>query len=525
MMPTTKRPRLLSRFFLDLTLTRKAFLNVLAGATDYFVRIAVAFAIAPLMVAGLGDFLYGAWRVLLGLGGYLGATTGRPTQALKWKLSALQSSSDYGEKRIQVGSALLVSVLFLPLLLALSAACVVYLPSWLAAPPELWPVLRLATAIVAFNMAIVGLVEIPRSILEGENIGFRRMGLSALLSILNGLLVVGALNWNAGLVGVAAATVVTSALTGFLFLRVTRTYVPWLGIEWPDRATLRSFFDLSGWFLVWRLVMSWMMAADVLLLGTLASVELVTSYSLSKYVPEAIVNVVGIAVFGIAPGLGRIIGAGQLEWAAKVRSELMAITWLATTTLGALVLLWNESFVTLWVGGDYFFGSAENALLMLVTIQLIFIRNDANVIDLSLNLRAKVLLGLFSAVLATGLAILLVRQFELGVAGLCLGFLAGRSLLTVAYPLLVCRILQLSPGRQFAGALRAAATTAAVFFVSARADLFVGRGSWVVVESWGGLIVAVTGSVILLAGACFLLGLSGSQRALVVKRLRGLSAG
>jgi O-antigen/teichoic acid export membrane protein len=508
----------------DLTLTRRAFLNVLAAGLDYFVRIAVMFAITPLLVAGLGDFVFGAWRILGSLTGYLSAASGRPTQALKWTLAKLQSSTDYAEKRAQVGSALLVWLLFSPLLLLLGGVCVLYLPTWLDAPPELWPVLRLATAILAVNMTLISLAEVPRSILDGENLGFRRMGLSAGLSLLNGGFVVLALHWEAGLAGVATATLTTTVLTGMLFLRVTRVHVPWLGVARPSRAALRRFFDLSGWFLAWRLLTSWMLAADILLLGMLSSVELVTSYSLAKYVPEALVNVVGLTVFGVLPGLGRIIGAGDVQRAARVRGEVLAFTWLLTTTCGALLMLWNEAFVRLWVGASYFPGATENALLVLMIVQFIFIRIDANVIDLSLDLRTKVLLGLLSAVLATGLAIASMRILELGIVGLCLGFMAGRSILSVAYPLLVSRLLGLSPWAQLLGATRAAAVSAGLFVVAAGADDFVDGGSWLPIESWPGLAVATLASFGAVSCACFFLGLTARQRRMLLDRARGLVA-
>jgi Na+-driven multidrug efflux pump len=512
----------LSRLRTDLTLTRKAFLNFLAAALDYLIRLLVMFAIAPLLVVGLGDFFYGAWRILDSLTGYLSAASGRPTQALKWTLARLQSSTVEAEKRVQVGSAVLVSLLFSPLLLLLGGVCVFYLPMWLDAPREYWPVLRIATAVFTINMTLNTLVEIPRSILEGENLGFRRMGLSACLSLLNGAFIVLAMHWEAGLVGVAAAILTTTSLSGVLFLRVTRTHVPWLGIARPSRATLRRFIDLSGWFLAWRLVMSWMKAADVLLLGMLTSVELVTSYSLSKHVPEALVNLVGFAVFGAAPGLGRIIGAGDLQQAARVRSEIFMFTWLIATICGATVLLWNETFLGLWVGSHYFFGTTENALLILMVLQLILIRTDANVIDLSLNLRAKVILGAFSALLATGLAIAFVKFLELSIVGLCLGFLIGRSVLTVAYPLLVSQILELSPWRQFRAASRSAAVTAGLFLFAARPDLFLGR-AWISVETWPGLILATMASLVVISGSCFFLGLSGQQREIMLTRIRRLT--
>ena len=60
-----------------------------------------------------------------------------------------------------------------------------------------------------------------------------------------------------------------------------------------------------------------MMASDVVLLGVLDSVELVTTYSLTKYAPETLIMFVGIMVFGITPGLGGIIGSGNLQKAVQ----------------------------------------------------------------------------------------------------------------------------------------------------------------------------------------------------------------
>jgi hypothetical protein len=69
-------------------LSRKASLNGVAAILDYLARVAVQFLINPLLVRGLGTVVFGAWRVLWQLGGYLWATSGRSAQALQWVLSS-----------------------------------------------------------------------------------------------------------------------------------------------------------------------------------------------------------------------------------------------------------------------------------------------------------------------------------------------------------------------------------------------------------------------------------------------------
>ena len=50
-------------------------------------------------------------------------------------------------------------------------------------------------------------------------------------------------------------------------------------------------------------------------------------------------------------------------------------------------------------------------------VQLTLIRVDSNIIDLTLNLRWKVLLGLVSAGLSVAFAWVLVSRFDMGIAG------------------------------------------------------------------------------------------------------------
>ncbi len=50
-----------------------------------------------------------------------------------------------------------------------------------------------------------------------------------------------------------------------------------------------------------------------------------------------------------------------------------------------MVLLWNRSFVHLWVGNEHYAGELTNFLLVLLAIQLIFIRNEAGILDLTLD--------------------------------------------------------------------------------------------------------------------------------------------
>lgn len=516
--------KFVSRLLSEEGLTKKASLNALAAALDYGARLLVGFLVTPLLVAGLGAFYYGAWQVLLRLVGYISPASGRPTQALKWSLANQQASSDYEHKHRLVGSTLAVWALFLPVLTILGALLAWFVPYWIGAPAESFWSIRLAAGILVGNLALGSLVAVPQSVLEGENLGYKRMGLSALLVCVGGGLMWLALYLQLGIAGVAAATVATTMLTGVFFLQVARANVPWLAVARPSREAFRPFLGLSWWFLVWNLIMKLMLAGDVVVLGTLDSVESVTAYALTKYAPETLISIVAIMVFGMTPGLGGLIGSGQIKKAAMVRSEIMSLTWLIATVLGTTVLLWNRTFLRFWVGEEYYLGAVSSLLIVVMITQFVLIRNDASIIDLTLRLRRKVLMGGLSVALSLVAAGVLVGFFRLGVVGLCLGIMAGRLILSIGYPALVGRFLNVSPSAQLRGALRPALVTLLFFWLAMELDGLSSASNGLAVTGWIGLVlaVAVTSSVALLLA--FLAGLSVNQQRAIMRRLRVIIA-
>jgi len=495
-------------------LSGKASLNAIAAALEYAARVVVGFLIKPLLLFGLGDYGFGAWNILGQLIGYLAPAGGRAGHALRWSVAQQQASTEYLEKRKMVGSALAVWLMFLPILLGLGLIIVWGAPLWLRAADELvWPI-RIAALILLVDMIAVNLVEIPRSVLEGENLGYKRMGFSALLVGAGGGLTLLALHLQMGIAGVAAATLATTCLTGVFFFSVVRSYVTWFGFAKPTWQSVRKFFGLSGWFVAWFLVAKLMRASDVVVLGLAASVELVSSYTLTKFVPETVVSLVAIIVFGVTPGLGGIFGKGDLQRAARVRGELMALTWLVATLVGATTVLWNRSFLQLWVGSEYDTGAAVTALIVVMMTQFVILRTDGNIIDLTLDLKQKVIMGFISTIISLVGAAILVGYFHQGMLGLCLGMIGGRLVLSVCYPLIVGKKLNISFRSQSVAAIRPLLVSVSLIAGAAWLSQY-----WRV-TSWPMLVVVVGITVVVTPLPVFLAGLPGAARQRMIERLR-----
>jgi O-antigen/teichoic acid export membrane protein len=498
-------------------LTRRASLNAIAAVIEYGTRLGVGFIVNPILVAGLGGYAYGVWQVLGRLVGYMSAAGGRPSQTLKWSIANRQASTDIEEKRRQVGSSLIVAAIFLPILLPIGGVIAWFAPGWLDAGPEIvWPI-RVAAGLLVADLVLLNFLAVPRSVLEGENLGYKRMGLSALLVIAWGGLTILAVKTGMGLPGVALATVVTTILTAATYFLIVRAYVPWFNVRLPARAEVRGFLGLSGWFLGWRLVMQILRSSDMVVLGIADSAELVSVYALTRYVPEALVTFVAMIVMGVAPGLGGLIGSGNLEKSAAVRAEMMSFTWVLATIAGVGILLCNRSFVGLWVGSEFYAGDIANLLIVLLVTQFVFVRNDANIIDLTLDLKKKVLLG----GLAGALAVALATGFVLlggGIVGLCAGFIIGRGFLSILYPAMVGRTLNIRPSDQVRRSLRPAVVSALLFGLAQVA------GRRIALDAWLPLIGVSIATVLLVGPIAFFSGLDERGRNRLKTRAQRVAA-
>lgn len=510
----------MSKVFSDENLTKRAFLNGITSILEYAAKLIVVLVIQPWLVSGLGDYFFGTWQILLRFVGYIAPASGRPTQALRWALANELHSDDNEKKRQYVGSALAVWVIFLPLLIVLGNLLAWFIPGWIKIPPEYVWIVRLTTGILVANLIMTNLAAIPQSVLQGENLGYKRMGASTLLVFAGGGLTWLALSLHTGIIGVAVATLLLTVITGLFFLRVARTYSHWFGVAHSQLNEVWNFFKISGWFLLWNLINNLLMSSDVVILGVLNSVESVTDYSLTKYAPEVLISIIAIMTFGIAPGLGGIIGSGNKQRASMVRGEIMAFSWLITTALGASLVIWNQAFISLWVGNEYYAGVLPNILIVIVVMQFVFIRNDSNFIDLTLKLQRKVLLGAISVIVSLAIAAVLVGYYGLGIIGVSLGLLFGRTILSCGYPALVGQHLNITWISQLKIIFRPILLTVILLFIAA------GIGEWLSGLSWSGL----TGWIIVIFSGCvtftflfileFYLGLSKEQRHRIFVRIR-----
>jgi O-antigen/teichoic acid export membrane protein len=496
------------------SLTRRAVLTAIASLLDYGAQLATTLVVTPIVVSGLGSSLFGVWEMLRQAVGYMTAADGRPMDALRLVVASEQSSADGGRLRRNVGAALGVWLVFLPVVALAGTTLVWFAPVITKVGPELETPVRLACAFLVLAFIAGALASIPEAVLRGMNLGYKRMGWQAALSLTGGLLAVGALSLGLGVWGLGAAQLGLAAITGLCFVLLAKRYVSAFGVARPAKSELVSLLRMSAWLTGGLVLTNLLLASDVLILGMVVSPLVVTTYVLTGSAARMSVTLFNFTVGATTSGLGGLIGQGEYERAAEIRNDLVTLTWLFVTIVGATILMWNRSFVALWVGEEHYAGLWANVLIVCVMAQTAFIRGDAFVIDAALRPRPRVIVTAIAAVLTLAATLALTPIF--GIAGLCAGILLGRLPQTLAYPWLVASSLRRE---------RAIALTRAVRQLGVMALIFVGAawlGQRVTAPHWleWAAASAVTAAVVF--GLALVLGLPAHVRHAVVRRTRSM---
>ncbi len=499
-------------------LTRRASLTAVASLLDYSARLGTSLVVTPILVHGLGSALYGVWEMLSRLTGYMSATDGRPTEALRLIISQHQDDPDTKDRRRFIGAAVVVWLLMLPLILLVGAALVwVVGPRMIHAPAGHASDVTRTMALLVVAFMLTGLGDIPDSVLRGMNLGYKRMGLQASLHALNGAMCAFAVWYGLGVPGLGASQAIRQAVGGIVFLVLTRKYVPWFGADRPAARDVRTLYSMSVWLSAGDMIAKLVLASDVLVLGAFAGPAIVATYALTGYAARTATGIQSFTAGAAIPGLGGLLGAGQHERAGQAYRELVQLTWLFTTITGTAVLLWNHAFLGRWVGASHYAGTLVNLLIVLAAAQTAYIRTDAYVLDAALKPKLRVMVGAIAAGTTLLACIALTRLF--GLPGLCIGMLIGRAVQSIGYPIMAHRCIgATAPRPGITGSLlRYVGTTALLYTTAAWLGARLAHTGWIV---W---VPGVLATLPLVAFAALVLGPDREARRKLLRRLERLA--
>lgn len=419
----------------------KARLNALTSYLYFFLGAIITFVVSPYLVFYLGSNAFGILKSSQKILDFATVADGRPSQALKWVIANKQGDSNDVEKRQFVGCSLKVSFIFLPLLILVVAGLVYMLPEAInGLHKDQYNLVRFMGLVLGANIILGPLLAIPDSVLVGTNQGYRST-ISRIFWLVfsNGLILYFAyLGYS--LIAIASVILFAAIMNAFCVYMIAVKHVGWLGLDKPSDVQFKSFLRFSGWVLSWTFVSKILLSSELLLLGYLVGAEKVSSYVFSTYIIQLGLALALMTGGSLTPMMGGLLGEKKYEELKPLVEGFRELLLFVAVVIGGGVMSLNGSFVSLWVGEEYFLGSTVNALIVVAFFQLLLLRGEAQIQDLSLNIRSKVLMGVCGSVISVALAIVLYWLFK-DIGFIFIGVITGRILMTLSFPVMVNKIV------------------------------------------------------------------------------------
>lgn len=441
--------------------------NILTYYVNFVVVAAVGFIVNPLLLTALGPLLFGVWKSLQRYLDFATVADGRASQALKWVVASRTNLAD-PERRKDVGAAIIVWCRWLPAAALVATGVTLAVPLLIRGlPHDALAVTYAAAAVLAANTVLAGLLSIPDAVLTGVNQGYKSMLVTTAVFVSSNAAMIFAAFvdwplWSLAVI-VLTAAIVNSAIT----LIVAKRAVVWWGLSRPTKSDVRRVFGYSTWTLGWVVVDKLFMASELIVISIMLGALEVTRYTFTAYVMQFVLSISLVTASGFMPMLGTLLGSQDLQAAAH-RAKAVRHLVIGLATLGSsAVLAFNSRFVSMWVGDDQYLGANLNVLLVVLGLQLALIRMDGQILDVTMRIAPKVIVGLVSSAggIAAGCLAYAVTH-DLVIALLAVILL--RFVSSVGYPMLVNRSIPRSapPGRVAVLATALLALSGAIGFVA-----------------------------------------------------------
>jgi O-antigen/teichoic acid export membrane protein len=419
------------------TLIKGVKLNAVTGYLNFIANAILTFFISPILVSYVGVHNFGLWKTIAKFLDFTTIADGRATQALKWIIARKEKNGSNLERQQAIGSAFKIWLYFLPFLIILIFSLVYILPNIIQGLQRSeYDLIRIVGVILGVNIILNPLFGIPDAILVGTNKGYKSVGFQTVALITTNILMVVFTSLGYGIIGIAFVVLFSTFFNGIIIFLLCKRNTPWFGIKSPSKLQVREFFGFSAWVLVWSFIMRLLLASEIIILSLIYGPEKITQYTFTIYIVQLGIAISLITGSAIMPGLGGLIGMQDKDRAISIIRNTREIILLIAILFGAVILLLNPSFVTLWVGNEFYLGNNVNLFIVLLMIQLIIIRNEGQIQDLSLKIKRKVVLGLLSSFGSLFLGILCFKIFS-SIESVFCGLFIGRLVLSFSFPHMV----------------------------------------------------------------------------------------
>lgn len=227
-----------------------------------------------------------------------------------------------------------------------------------------------------------------------------------------------------------------------------------------NRATNRSFFSLMNYNFIGKLSYTAIGQVDAFLTSRYLGAALVPILKFSQAAPAMSKMVLVRPAVALTPALTQLQGEGQQHKVNKLIVRLIYFMIWGSSLAFFGFLLFNETFVNLWVGSQFFGGTLLNMLICLLLLLTIFKEAFARILLALGDIKKNNLITMAQAIIYIPLIFFMLPY---GLEGIVAASLLSNLLPFFYYPLTLRRKIRLTKQQQL-GLVKETGRALLVFF-------------------------------------------------------------
>lgn len=377
----------------------------------------IGLGVTPIILSYLNKTEYGIWVIIGSLLGYMGlmnfGITGATT-AIVAKSNTLQEA--YRINTI-VNNAVVLECIVGVLIIAVGLLFSGFFPHIFNmgdySSKDAW---------LVFVMAIIGYgISFPPKTLKGLIRARQMIALSVWLEF--GLFIITTslnlylLYLGFGLLALPIGTIVTRLLAYPVYIIFAKRAYPALRfdvsvVSWSE---MKGIFSISAFWFIGMIAAMVIYSTDTILIGMFMSPAIVTIYALTFRLSEVLREFIYSINFTLMPAIGQIMGSGDLEKARNVYLRSQPIILSLAVAGAVFIVLFNGTFVKLWVGEEYYGGTVLSLLFGAILFVNVVFHASSLVISADLKVKEVTYIRIVEALINIVLSVLLIRVY--GITG------------------------------------------------------------------------------------------------------------
>jgi O-antigen/teichoic acid export membrane protein len=399
---------------------RRVFVGTASNMVTQALLMVVNLALAPLLIHELGATTYGLWVLVLSISSITGLLDIGMSAALVKYVAEYDARGDRREAARIVGAAAWLYIILGALGAAIIAGLAFVLPGVLNVPEASRETATLLLIGVALGLLLGLPTIVPTAVLRGLQRFPTVNAIAVFIALCNVALTVIVLVAHIGVLGLAAAAVITSVANLWLAVVAMRRAAPEfaLGHLRFDRARLRRLIRFSAPIAVIQIAGRLQLKVDAIVIGAALPIRLLTPYNLAQRLAEGTRTVTDQFTRVLLPVATEVATARSAAEGRVLLLTATRLTLLLALAVATPLILLGGQVLEVWVGPE--FRPYGDVVALLAASAVIDVSSYPGAATLQSMERHKPLawMSLLSGVVNLALSIVLVHT--LGVRGVAL---------------------------------------------------------------------------------------------------------